>query len=535
MFSRAALCAVLGSGLAAFMPAVAQVESESLDDISAWGQRYLSIGEPEFPSNLWRSSNDDTLLDLMQAVRTADLSPAERRLLRRTILSPATRPVGSKAEALLAERARLMLELGEARAAAALVPQLEEETLGLDAETLAVDLDMASGQELTACSKLDGPVRVAGYWLKLRAVCAVLQDNVAGAQIAIEVAEAQGVMDEWTVAAIFAASGDTPNPPEARYDSGLNIALSAKANLDTSDVELEENRPDLAAAAAQRPGVPADLRARLAQSASELGLIEAAERREILLTRLEDQEFEPSSEVEQALRDLNDPLVADADRAATLAAVLTNAADGALAEYRSTADLFLTDLEQMTQSADTGAYAIDFAQAALIAGNRDLAQAWLQAPRAEGIAPANPFRVAMLNAADVIAGGEATPQKLRAIEKRLISTANSTEREIQAANLFTLWAGLGIPLSPVARDFLAQTSDRGERLAQGQVTSLKAAAQAGAVGESALMLLAITQGETSALAGPDVSILLETLIRIGAEDIARDFALEVSGFWKEIE
>ena len=180
MFSKAALSAVLGTGLALLGSAVAQVESESLDDISAWGQRYLAEGEPEFPSNLWQRSDDDTLLALMQSVRTADLSPAERRLLRRTILSPATRPVGSKAESLLAERARLMLELGEARAAAALVPQLEEESLGLDAETLAVDLDMASGQELTACSKLDGPVREGGYWLKLRAVCAVLQENVAG-------------------------------------------------------------------------------------------------------------------------------------------------------------------------------------------------------------------------------------------------------------------------------------------------------------------------------------------------------------------
>ena len=137
MSSRPALSAVLAIGLTLCGNAAAQVESESPDDISAWGQRYLSIGEPEFPSNLWRYSDDDTLLALMQSVRTADLSPAERRLLRRAVLSPATRPLGTKAEELLAERARLMLELGEERAAADLVPQLEEETLGLDAETLA--------------------------------------------------------------------------------------------------------------------------------------------------------------------------------------------------------------------------------------------------------------------------------------------------------------------------------------------------------------------------------------------------------------
>ena len=115
MFSKAALGAVLAIGFGAAGLASAQVESESLDDLSAWGQRYLSVEEYEFPSSLWRNSNDDTLLALMQTVRTSDLSPAERRLLRRTILSPATRPRGAKAEALLAERASLMLALGEAR------------------------------------------------------------------------------------------------------------------------------------------------------------------------------------------------------------------------------------------------------------------------------------------------------------------------------------------------------------------------------------------------------------------------------------
>ncbi len=534
MFSKAVLSAVFGAGLAALGSATAQVESESLGDLSAWGQRYLSIGEPEFPSNLWRHSDDDTLLALMQSVRTADLSPAERRLLRRAILSPATRPSGSKAEALLAERARLMLELGEARAAAALVPQLEEETIGLDAETLAVDLDMASGQELSACSKLDGPVRDGGYWLKLRAVCAVLQENVAGAQIAIEFAESQGVMDEWTVAAIFAAAGDSPNAPEARYDTGLNIALSAKADLDTSNVELEDDRPDLAAAAAQRPGVPADLRARFAESASELGLIEAADRRAILLTRLEDADYEPVSDIEQTLRDLNDPLVSDEDRAERLAAVLAIAGGGDLAHYRSTAELFVADLEQLPNTDLTAAYALDYARAALMAGERDLAQSWLATVRTNG-STTHPFNLAVINAANAIASGDASTATLRGLEKRLISTANTPAREVQAVHILTLWSGLDMPLSPIARDFVSQTADRGDRLAQGQITSLKAAAKANAVGESALMVLAITQGETRALAGPDIATLLETLVAVGAEDIARDFALELSGYWKDFD
>lgn len=535
MCFKTALSAVLGAGLIAMGSAAAQVESESLGDISAWGQRYLSVGEPEFASNLWRGSDDDTLLALMQSVRTADLSPAERRLLRRTVLSVATRPVGSKAESLLAERARLMLELGEARAAAALVPQLDAETSGLDAETLAVDLDMAAGQELTACSKLNGPVRAEGYWLKLRAVCAVLQDNVAGAQIAIEVAEAQGVMDDWTIAAIFASSGDSPDPPEARYDTGLNIALSAKAGLDPVDVEPEPNRPDLAAAVAQRPGVPANVRARFAEAASEVGLIEAAERRDILLSRLEDPDYEPDSRLEQVLRDLSDPLVADEVRAAGLAEVLQFAARGAVAEYRSTADLFAPDLENLPKNEMTAEYALIYARAATMAGKRDLAQSWIQTLSLSENPGENRFDVAMLNALEVMTIGEAPTSVRRGVEKRLITTADSTPREIQVVTIFTLWAALDIPLSPIARDYVSQTSDRGDRLAQGQVISLKTAAQAGAVGEAALMVLAMTQGDARTLAGPDQAVLLETLIEIGAEDIARDLALEITGFWKESE
>ncbi|MEL6325245.1 MAG: hypothetical protein AAFQ84_13550, partial [Pseudomonadota bacterium] len=252
MFSKSALVSGLLVGLSAIGAASAQIESDSMDDLGAWGQRYLSSNETELPTTLWRNSNDEFLLSLLRDLDARELGPAERRLLRRIVLSPATPPVGARAEDLLTERARLMLELGEARATAALVPQLEQAAPGLDAETLAVDLDLASGQEASACGALNGEAREGDYWWKLRAVCAVLRENYSGAQLAIEVASAQGVEDEWLVEAIFAASGDTPNPPGAKFDSGLNIALSSKAVLDTTRVTLAADRPDLAAAAAQR-------------------------------------------------------------------------------------------------------------------------------------------------------------------------------------------------------------------------------------------------------------------------------------------
>lgn len=535
MFSRAAVLSSLLIGLSAGMHASAQIESDSMEDLSAWGQRYLSSNETEFPTTLWRNSDDEVLLSLLQSIRTADLGPAERRLLRRIVLSPATPPSGARAEALLAERARLMLELGEARAAAALVPQLEQAAPGLDAETLAVDLDLASGQEATACATLIGPIKEGEYWLKLRAVCAVLQDNFAGAQLAIEVAADQGVDDPWMVEAIFAAAGDTPNPPGAKFDSGLNIALSSKAVLDTNRVTLAGDRPDLAAAAAQRPGVPSELRARFAEIASENDLISGADRRSILLTRLEDVDYTPSTAIEQALAAVIDPLTTDATRAEQLANVLADSAKTDLNTYRSTSQLFLPDLEAFIQKPDAASFALEFAQAAMAAGDREMAMAWIVALSAEGVEQPDPYHVALLEAADIIVGGDASRPSLRAIEKRLVNSVNSGAREDQAARLFAIWTGFGLPLSPIARDFVGQVSDQGERIAQGQITGLNGAYLDDAIAETALRVLVTTNGEAGRLATSDFAVLLDTLIALDAEDIARDLALETTGFWKETE
>lgn len=533
MFSRTALAAVLFAGLG--LTASAQVESDSLGDLSAWGQRYLSSNETEFPIDLWHKSDDDTLLLLLQSVQTTALSPAERELLRRTVLSPATPPRGIKSEDILAERARLMLELGEARAAAALVPQLKQDEDGPDAETLAVDLEMASGQEATACSRLDGSVNQGDYWLKLRAVCAILQDNISGAQLAIEFAAAQGVTDEWMVEAIFAAAGDTPNPPGARFDSGLNIALSAKAVLDLSSITIAEDRPGLAAAAAQRPGIPADLRARFAEQASELDLLDPEIRRNILLARLDDPDYAPSTLLEQALKDLNDPLSLDEQRAVGLAAVLQTAARSDLRQYRSTAQLFLTDLRRLPQNPTTAEFALDYARAALMAGDRELAQSWMTTLNFEGAPQPDPYLLALLDAVDIIVGGDRSQASLRAVEKRLVNTADTAQRESQAVRVFTLWTGLGLPLSPIARDFVSQTADRGIRLPEGQLTSLRAAAQSGAIGETALMVLALTNGQASEIADPDLANLLSILISIDAETVAQNLAMETIGYWKAEE
>ena len=535
MSCKAALISSLVAAFGINQGTSAQIEADSMGDLNAWGQRYLSSDEPEFPTDLWQESTPEALLDLMQSVRTAQLNPAERRLLRRVILSPAAQPTGEGSEALAQARARLMLELGEARAAAALVPQFEPSDADLDPETLIIDLDLASGQEATACGALSGPVKQAPYWLKLRAVCAVLQENYSGAQLAIEVAAAQGVEDSWLVEAIFAAAGDAPNTPGARFDSGLNIALSAKAGLDSSETELSINRPALASAALQRPDLPIAWQTEFARIASANDLIPDDMRRAILLDQLAGEDYAPTSALELALIAFTDPLVSDAARAEALAGALTAAVDDGRGAQRGVAQLLISELKSLPQTAETAPYAVEFARASLLAGAPDTALVWLNGLDFEGVEAPDPFQLALVEAAHIMAGGDASPASLKAMERRLITAATSSQREDHVAKVFTLWTGLGLPLSPVARDFVVLVSDRGDRISQGQLTGLKAAHLSGAVGEAVLMILAMTNGDAERLATSDLAILLATLVALDAEDIARELALEASDYWLENE
>ncbi|MEO0548823.1 MAG: hypothetical protein AAFZ91_02805 [Pseudomonadota bacterium] len=528
-FKAIALVAITAIGLPL---ASAQVASEGMGDLDAWGARHLQTDEPDFPPELWTGSDDETLLGLMQSIRTAQLTPSERALLRRVVLSPTLRPTGENAEALLAERARLMLELGEARAAANLAPELEVEARGLDAETIAVDLELAAGNEASACARLSGPVPDGLYWLKLRAVCAVLEDRYSDAELAVEVASLQGLSDPWFLEAIFAASGDALIPPAAKYDSGLNIALSSKANLSTESITLSGSRPDLAAAAAVRPGVTPDLKARLATMASDRGLIDGATRRQIILDRLAQENATPNSELEQTLLQINDPLVPLDLRAAALARALNGAAGIDISRFRSIASVFAEDIAELPQTAETHAYAQVFARAALVLGDNELANRWLSIEEIDGLPRQDPFELDYLVALDMMAGGEASPGSQIAVQLSLLELAKTEEQKQAVADLFVLWSGFEYTLGPEARALIRGQFSRDAQIAPTTLITLRSAAAAGAIGEAALIVLSETRGDPATLAHSDTAALARALRALGAEDIAGQLALEASLFWQ---
>ncbi len=534
MFFKPLLAAIgaLGTSLMLAVPVAAQIEEETMEDLGAWGQRFQPAGAREFPQTLWNGSDAEDLLQRLAAISSNSLTPTERDLLRRVLLSPSQKPTGEMADQLLVERARILLELGEADAAAAIAPRLGDDAGFVDADIIAVDLALASGQEATACSALSSNTSEAPYWLKLRAVCAVLTNNYTGAELAVEYAATNGVNDNWLIEAIFAASGDVPNPPRAKFDSGLNIALSAKANLQTQSYTVSRSRPDLTAAAAQHIGLPIDLRARLARNAAETELIGPRAWREILLERMSAEDYSASDPLELTLAVLEDPTSNTGAKAEKLAETLSIYADQPLPVYSAIARLFAQDLDSLPANEVTAPYATLFAKSAIVARDPIMAQLWLDTVDPDSIAAPSPFEVAQLQVIALILDGSATPARQLGVQNQILG-ATKTNREREAARkLFSAWTGLGMTLGPEARAFLLNADPASPATDPNVTLATRAAAQSGAIGEAALLILSQTAGDPGRLAEPELATLLDLLVDLGAEDIAASLAIEASEIWK---
>ena len=376
--------AIAAAALATLLscPASAQIEDSGLEQVDPWGVGYLGEAEPSFRTKMWRGARSEDLLTLMQAARTSGLTPAEHMLMRRLVLSPARAPGGSGSEALLAERARIAFELGEAAAAAGQYSRLNTPLDGMDTAAMAADLNLVLGNEATACSAVSQPDLEGAYWARLRAVCAALAGNTSGAELAMEMAQAQGVEDGWLSAAIYATSGATPDPPDARFDSGLSFAMSNRAVLKVTPDAVPQDRPDIAAAMARRKLMPPDVRVKAADLAAEAGLISADEYRTAYNSALAADGFEPVTALDRAIFISSDPMAPTAEKAEALTAALDDAAGNA-ARLVAVSGLLQSYIARLPLDAETTEDAFLFARANVAAGNLAEAIRWITPPEPE--------------------------------------------------------------------------------------------------------------------------------------------------------
>lgn len=520
------------AGLILCGSAAAQVEEGGLDFVDPFGVGYLEAGEPAMPTNMWKASRTEDLLPLIREVRTRALTPAERMLLRRVVLSPAARPEGEAAGEVLAERARILYELGEADAAADLLGRLETNPPGLNAEELSVDLQLALGNHATACQALAEPGRTGPFWVKLRAVCAVLNEESSAAELAVELLASQGVEDDWFADAVFAASLDDPGEVPARFDSGLNLTLSSEAGLQPPDDAITASRPDLAAAIARRDTLALNVRVPAAGVAAEAGLMDADAHRALYAELVSQDEYQPVSAIGVAVLALQNDTSEPLEKARKLAMALT-ASGGNPARFAAAARLFAADLETVEMTPETARYAPVFARAALAAGDLEAAAGWLESAAMEGAPEPDPFELAFLDALLILAGAERPADDVRRVGERLSAEAETEAQQARAARLFALWTARSIPPPAAARALMAGIErENGARETPWRMLAVRAAAEADAAGEVVVATLSLTQGDPTRIAAGDTLALLDALAQIDAGDAAALLALEATGYWK---
>ncbi|MEM6535303.1 MAG: hypothetical protein AAF613_06640, partial [Pseudomonadota bacterium] len=384
--------------------------------------------------------------------------------------------------------------------------------------------------EASACGRLDSAVSNEHYWLKLRAVCAVLRGNVSGAELAVEVASTQGMDDPWFVASIFAAAGDT-GLPEANFDSGLNMVLSLALGMDVSLIDTKGVRPDLAAAGATRPGMPIARRAQLAEHAAMLGRLPAEDWRAVLTEQAEQPEDEAESVNVQTFNVFQAPGASIGERAERLAETLSLASQQGVLVYASTARLYQEELETLAPVEPVTPYALLFARASLMAAHQPLAHHWLESIDTDGVAAPAPFDVAELEVMDLIFGGEASAKDIRRLERALLDTWTLDDEATAARRLLAAMSGLGYSLSPRARQFVAAGDLDAGSIGLSGLFDIKAAVNSGALAEASLMILSQTDGEPEKLSPFDLALLIDLLDQMDAGDIGAALALEANEIW----
>ena len=535
-FKRMCKTRAIGGVLLAFAlagPAGAQVQSSGLGEPDLWSVGFLENRAVALPEEAWAASDSDDLLTLTRAARTRNLSPAVQMLMRRLVLSPATAPNDDKSDDLLAERARLMFQIGESSAAAQLLPTLKTAPRGLKVEEVAVDLQLALGQSDAACLNGAGDGREGDFWVKLRAVCFALSDNFEEAELAMELAIGQGVNDPWLTNAIFAASGALPNKPAARFDNGMALAMSAKAELEPSVSTIANSRLDLAAAIARQDTFSPAMRVQAAGVAAEAGLLDAGTHRALYKALVETDGFRARTPLEVTLQTTLTPGNDAGAKARTLRAALRTAR-GNTARFSAVSRLLLQDIKALTPSEGTSRMALEFAYASLAAGAPEEAQRWIAG--SSGV-DGDKFERIWSAGVMALAGTDLGTDAAGKITSALVEEAKTSQQKAAVTRLLVLWSAMDISLPPEARALLANTpaerpTANGDAVSPLLLASVSAAAKEQAAAEVILRLSSLTKGDPYKLAAQDVGALVAALRILGQEDAARMLALEATGYWR---
>ena len=381
------------------LPTNAQiVASGSLTDLDPWGIGWKSAQTGGLKSNMWNSTSAKTVNELLGSIDAHQLSPVQADLLRTVILSGGKAPSGDISEAT-GERLRLLRELGENAHATNLLQRFPNETWSEDPHKYEADLDLATGDNVRACSTVELAPSEDPFWQTLRATCFALAGNAAAASLAAEMAVSTGEEDPWFFDAVGAIAeqnngNDKAKLPPANYSSGAAMALSLAANFPPAPDAAVTIPAEYAALLSERVDAPEAIRVQALLHAARAGLIDAQTvRNKIVSPKPTPMEIDPTipadqkittssdalrSPLERAVDSVTNPDLSMHDRAVKLIAALVPSR-GDSRDFALNAEILLPELRSIPQIRETAQLSPSFVEAALAAGDVQLAQRWRDA------------------------------------------------------------------------------------------------------------------------------------------------------------
>ena len=496
------------------------IESGELNQLDGWSVSALSRGQGGLPDNLWAGTDGTALASLLQRLPANYASPAAQALALRVVLSGGSAPSGDTQEAMR-KRFEALGKAGLADALSTLAAGAGPAAADPAVAQYAAQAELARGSRAGACARGRAAEtnEPSTFLMRLRAYCAAATGDRAAADLALELARSGPAADQaWYSSAIAAIAGaPAPRSLMARYGSSLDAAISLAANLRAPANPIANSSNLALLAIARADNAPQPARAQATALAFRRGLLSPAEARTILRATPATQ----TANVPAILTALRQVEAAPGSLAAAtaIAGVLRQGASPA--DFSAAARFFKDDIAGLQTAPNTGA-ALDFARAALAAGDVQLASRLSLAASQAGVAPGAraPFEAALAVAR------QENPQTLGIAAGRRIDTAAGPARAGAARDAMIL-AAMGASLDSNAQTFLQSNPATGGAPANAEALSaLISAAQRGSVGEAGIAA-ALAAGEGPArLSAESLAQILRALRQAGLDDHARSFAVE---------
>ena len=274
------------------LPTEALVEAPPAIEIPEESRRPTDVVGPLQPGNWglgygeFGGANGVFLASLMRRLDAPLPSRWESILLRRALLSQIPAPAGLNEVDWVAERAWLLLRMGEADAARMLVQAVDVDRYTPRMFTVAVQVALATADPAALCP-LVAPGRLVSdepVWPLADAMCAALQGDSARASQLIDQARSRsgaGGIDLLLAEKVIGAGLNTRRAVTVQWDgvdsvNSWRFGLAAATGVKIPDALMNGAGPQVWAWQARAPMIPLDARLDAAQTAASLGVFSHA-------------------------------------------------------------------------------------------------------------------------------------------------------------------------------------------------------------------------------------------------------------------